>query len=87
MSYLKEELTDEEVNALTKVFSRLITDEEIQILEEKGHKNPTDEEKALWVAYGIFNAMECSNNVGGSSQNFAYAIDSYIDHQGGWDKL
>ena len=87
MSYLKEELNDEEVNALTKVFSRLITDEEIQILEEKGHKNPTDEEKALWVAYGVFNAMECSNNVRGSSQNFAYAVDSYIDHQGGWDKL
>lgn len=87
MSYLKEELNDEEVNALTKVFSRLITDEEIQILEEKGHPNPTDEEKALWVAYGIFNALECSNNMPGSSQNFAYAVDSYIEHQGGWDKL
>lgn len=87
MSYLKEELNDEEVNALTKVFSRLITDDEIEILEEKGHTNPTDEEKALWVAYGIFNALECSDNVRGSSQNFAYAVDSYIEHQGGWDKL
>lgn len=87
MSYLKEELNDEEVNALTKVFSRLITDDEIQILKEKGHENPTDEEKALWVAYGVFNALECSNNMHGSSHNFAYAVDSYIEHQGGWDKL
>ena len=87
MSYLKEELTDKEVNALTPVFARLITDKDIQILKEKGHVKPTDEEKALWVAYGIFNALECSNNMSGTTHNFAYAIDSYIEHQGGWDKL
>lgn len=87
MSYLKEELTDKEVNALTPVFARLITDKDIQILKEKGHVKPTDEEKALWVAYGIFNALECSDNMPASAQNFAYAVESYIQHQGGWDKL
>lgn len=87
MSYLKKELTTEEVNALTKVFSGQITDDEIKVLKEKGHANPTDEEKALWVAYSIFNALECSDNVRGSGQNFAYTVHAYIEHQGGWDKL
>lgn len=87
MSYLKEKLTEEQLNAMTKFLAPLATDNDIKILKEKGHKNPTEEEKALWVAYGVFNALECSNNVGGSTQNFAFAVDDYIEQKGGWDKL
>ena len=87
MSYLKEKLTETELNAMTTVFKGLITDKQIEILKEKGHENPTDEEKALWVAYGIFNALECSSNMADSSKNFAYAVDDYIEQKGGWDRL
>ena len=87
MSYLKEKLTEEQLNAMTTFLAPLATDNDIKILKEKGHENPTVEEKALWVAYGIFNALECSNNVGGSAQNFAFAVDDYIEQKGGWDKL
>ena len=36
MSYLKEKLTEEQLNAMTKIFAPLITDNDIKILEEKG---------------------------------------------------
>ena len=87
MSYLKEKLTETELNAMTTVFKGLITDKQVEILKEKGHENPTDEEKALWVAYGLFNALECSNNMADSSKNFAYAVDDYIEQKGGWNRL
>jgi hypothetical protein len=87
MSYLKEKLTEEQLNAMTKFLAPLATDNDIKILKKKGHENPTEEEKALLVAYGVFNALECSNNVGGSAQNFAFAVDDYIEQKGGWDKL
>lgn len=69
------------------VFANLFTEEAKEILAEKGFPNPTLQERALWVAYGLFNALDSTERKGFEDliDPFIEKLDDFIEEHGGWE--
>lgn len=72
--------------ALIQVLAGMFQPGDREILANKGFKNPTEKEKALWVAYGVFNDIECVNDdFVMTLYEFQRVVSEFIDNNGGWD--
>lgn len=73
-------------DALTTVLVGMFQPGDGEILAGKGFQNPTDKEKALWVAYGLFNDIErVHDKFAISLYEFQRVVDEFIGNNGGWD--
>jgi len=73
--------------AYETVFASLFTEEDKEILAEKGTENPILEERALWVAYGLFNAIDSAerDRFADVVNPFLEKLDEFIANHGGWE--
>ena len=73
-------------DALTAVLAGMFQPGDGEILAEKGFPNPTNKEKALWVAYGLFNDIDCVHDEYATTlYEFQRVVDEFIGNNGGWD--
>lgn len=74
-------------NALTKVLVGLFKPGFEKVLADKGFPNPTEQEKALWVAIGLY------YDLGHLDEEYVIyygyelqrALNNFIENNGGWD--
>lgn len=64
-------------------FSQFFTNKDKKILQDKNIE-PTEKEKALWAAYGIFNGLDPVDG-GESVDTFTKFVSRFIDENGGWE--
>lgn len=73
-------------DALTAVLAGMFQPGDGEILAEKGFPNPTNKEKALWVAYGLFNNIEgVHDEFATTLYEFQRVVDEFIGNNGGWN--
>ena len=73
-------------DALTAVLAGMFQPGDGEILAEKGFPNPTNKEKALWVAYGLFNEIVgVHDEYATTLYEFQRIADEFIANNGGWD--
>lgn len=73
-------------DSLTSVLAGMFQPGDSEILANKGFPNPTNKEKALWVAYGLFNEIEQVNDDYLTTlYEFQRVVNEFIGNNGGWD--
>ena len=73
-------------DSLTAVLAGMFQPGDGEILAEKGFPNPTNKEKALWIAYGLFNEIDLVDDKFATTlYEFQRVVDEFIGNNGGWD--
>lgn len=61
--------------------------DDVSLRKYKGIENPTDDQVAMWQAYGLFNALQDISQDIDMADSFVIAINDYINENGGWDYI
>jgi len=66
-------------------FSQFFTNKDLKILQDyKNIETPSEKEKALWAAYGIFNGLDPVEKTD-STDTFTKFVSRFIQENGGWN--